>query len=248
MQLADKIVLITGGSSGIGLATAKRFVVEGAYVFISGRRQAELDAAIAEIGENVAAIQGDISNSADLAKLFQIIRDEKGRLDVVFANAGLGEFLPLGEITEEHFDKTFSVNVKGTLFTVQGALPLMTNGGSIILTGSTSGNEGSPAFSVYGASKAAVRNFARNWILDLKGRNIRVNVLIPGATSTPGLHDLMPNQEMDRQFVDMLVSASPMGRMGRPEEIADAALFLASNSSSYVNGIELYVDGGMAQI
>lgn len=247
-RLFGKVALITGGNSGIGLATARRFTSEGARVFITGRRQAELDRAVLEIGGAVTAIAGDISRLTDLDRLFATIKAEAGRLDIVVANAGGGEFSPLGEITEPHFDRTFAINVKGTLFTVQKALPLMTGGGSIILTGSTSGNEGAPAFSVYGASKAAIRNFARNWILDLKGRNIRVNVLVPGPTSTPGLHGLMADAEQDRQFTEMLVSQIPLGRMGRPEEIASAALFLASDESSFVNGIELYVDGGMAQV
>ena len=247
-KLDGKIAVITGGNSGIGLASAKRFVAEGAHVFIAGRRQAELDAAVASIGGNVTGIRSDVSNLEDLDRLYQMVKEQEGRIDILFANAGLGEFLPFGQITEAHFDRTFGVNVKGTLFTVQKALPLMQPGGSIILTGSTAGSQGSPAFSVYGASKAAIRSFARNWILDLKGSGIRVNVLAPGATSTPGLHGLTPNTEQDRQMTEMLIAQTPLGRMGRPEEIAAAALFLASDESSFVNGIELFVDGGMAQV
>lgn len=247
-KLDGKIAVITGGNSGIGLASAKRFVAEGAHVFIAGRRQAELDAAVASIGGNVTGIRSDVSNLEDLDRLYQMVTEQEGRIDILFANAGLGEFLPFGQITEAHFDRTFGVNVKGTLFTVQKALPLMQPGGSIILTGSTAGSQGSPAFSVYGASKAAIRSFARNWILDLKGSGIRVNVLAPGATSTPGLHGLTPNAEQDRQMTEMLIAQTPLGRMGRPEEIAAAALFLASDESRFVNGIELFVDGGMAQV
>ena len=246
-KLAGKIAVVTGGNSGIGLASARRFAAEGAFVYITGRRKDELDAAAAAIGGEVAAVRGDISRLADLDALYDRVRNEKGRIDVLFANAGLGEFKPLGEITEEHFDRTFNVNVKGTLFTVQKALPLMGDGGSIILTGSTAGSTGAPAFSVYGATKAAIRSFARNWILDLKGTGIRVNILSPGPTATPGALGLVPSSEQD-QFTQLLQSSVPLDRVGKPEEIAAAALFLASDDSSFVNGAELFVDGGAAQV
>jgi NAD(P)-dependent dehydrogenase (short-subunit alcohol dehydrogenase family) len=246
--LTGKIALITGANSGIGLATAKLFASEGAYVFITGRRQAELDAAVREVGPNVTAIRGDVSNLQDLDHMFDVVRAKADRLDVLFANAGLGEFVILEAITEAHYAKTFDVNVKGTLFTVQKALPLMSRGGSIIVTGSTAAVSGAPGFSVYSASKAAVRALVRNWILDLKGRNIRINVLVPGSTSTPGLHALTATPEQDRQFTDMLIASVPLGRIGLPDEIANAALFLASDASSFVNGSELYVDGGQAQV
>ncbi len=247
-KLQGKVAVVTGGNSGIGLATAKLFVAEGAHVFVTGRRQPELDEAVASIGDGVEGVRGDVSDLEDLDRLYRTVEDRKGRIDVLFANAGGGEFLPLGQITEAHFDRTFGVNVKGTLFTVQKALPLMRAGGSVILTGSTAGSHGSPAFSVYGASKAAVRSFARNWILDLKGSGIRVNVLAPGPTSTPGLHGLAPDAEQDRQLTEALIAQIPLGRMGRPEEVAAAALFLASDESGFVNGIELFADGGMAQV
>jgi NAD(P)-dependent dehydrogenase (short-subunit alcohol dehydrogenase family) len=212
-----------------------------------GRRQAELDAAIAEIGGDAAGVRGDIANLADLDSLYARVREEKGRIDILFANAGLGEFVPLGSITEAHFDDTFNVNVKGTLFTVQKALPLMGQGGSIILTGSTAASTGSPSFSVYGASKAAIRSFARNWILDLKGTGLRVNILSPGPTETPGISGLVTDEER-AGFLNLLASQVPLGRVGRPEEIAAAALFLASDESSFVNGVELFADGGAAQV
>jgi NAD(P)-dependent dehydrogenase (short-subunit alcohol dehydrogenase family) len=246
-RLAGKIAVVTGGNSGIGLASAQRFAAEGAFVYITGRRQDELDAAVKAIGFEVAAIRGDIASLEDLDALYERVRVEKGRVDILFANAGLGEFMPLGEITEQHYDHTFNVNVKGTLFTVQKALPLMKDGGSIILTGSTAGSTGAPAFSVYGATKAAIRSFARNWILDLKGSGIRVNILSPGPTATPGAYGLVPASEQD-QFTQMLQSGVPLGRIGQPEEIAAAALFLASDESSFVNGVELFVDGGAAQV
>ena len=247
-KLQDKVAVITGANSGIGLAAAKLFATEGARVFMTGRRKEELDAAVAEVGRSARGVQGDVSNFADLDRLFAIVRDEAGTIDVLFANAGGGEFLPLGSITEEHFDKIFSTNVKGTLFTVQKALPLIKEGGSIILTGSTAATKGTPAFSVYGASKAAIRNFARSWILDLAARKIRVNVLVPGATSTPGWHDLAASEEIHREMISFVNSTTPLGRLGEPEESASAALFLASDDSSFVNGSELFVDGGSAQI
>lgn len=246
-RLTGKIAVITGGNSGIGLASAERFSAEGAFVFITGRRQAELDAAVAQIGSNVVGIQSDISSLDDLDRLFKAVKDQKGRIDIMFANAGLGELVPLGQISEAHFDHTFGVNVKGTLFTVQKALPLMGPGGSIILTGSTAGSTGSLAFSVYGATKAAIRSFARNWILDLKGTGIRVNILAPGPTATPGVHGLVSDKEREA-FADMLASKVPLGRVAQPDEIAAVALFLASDESSFVNGIELFADGGAAQV
>jgi NAD(P)-dependent dehydrogenase (short-subunit alcohol dehydrogenase family) len=247
-KLEGKIAVVTGGNSGIGLATAKRFVAEGAYVFITGRRQAELDAAVKQIGGNITAIRSDVSNLDDLDHLFAIVKEQAGRIDVLFANAGGGEFAPLGKITEALFDRTFAINVKGTLFTVQKALPLMRAGSSIILTGSTAASTGTPAFSVYGASKAAIRSFVRSWVLDLKGSGIRVNVLAPGATSTPGWHALAPSENDNREMIRSVEATTPLGRLGDPDETAAAALFLASDDSSFVNGIELFVDGGSAQI
>jgi NAD(P)-dependent dehydrogenase (short-subunit alcohol dehydrogenase family) len=247
-RLHGKIAVITGANSGIGLAAAKLFATEGARVFMTGRRKKELDAAVAMVGGSAHGIQSDVSRLADLDHVFSIVRDEAGAIDVLFANAGGGEFAVLGSITEEHFDKTFSTNVKGTLFTVQKALPLLKDGSSIILTGSTAATTGTPAFSVYSASKAAIRNFARSWILDLAPRKIRVNVLVPGATSTPGWHDLATSEEAHRQMVNFVKSTTPLGRLGEPDEIARAALFLASDDSSFITGSELYVDGGSAQI
>ena len=240
-KLKGKVAVITGGTTGIGLAVAKLFVSEGAYVFITGRRQRELDEAVKEIGSNVTGIQGDVSKLGDLDRLYETI-EAKSRLDIVFANAGVGEFAPLGKITEEHFDKIFDINVKGALFTVQKALPLLNDGGSIILTGSVGSVKGTPAFGVYGASKAAIRNFVRAWTVELKDRRIRSNVLSPGPTDTP----LVAGAPSER--VAQIVSSIPMGRMGTSEEIAKAALFLASNDSSFVTGIELFVDGGRAQV
>ncbi|BCM89696.1 glucose 1-dehydrogenase [Abditibacteriota bacterium] len=247
-KLEGKVAVVTGGNSGIGLATAQRFVAEGAYVFITGRRQKELDAAVELIGENVTGVQGDVSNLADLDRLIETVREQKGRIDILFANAGGGEFVPLGEITEEHFDKTFNTNVKGVVFTVQKALPLIQEGGSIILNASIVSIKASPAFSVYSATKAAVRAFARNWTLDLKGRGIRVNVVSPGPIETPALNGLGKNQEETNQFKAGMAAGVPLGRLGQPEEIAGAVVFLASDDASYINGIELFVDGGMAQI
>jgi NAD(P)-dependent dehydrogenase (short-subunit alcohol dehydrogenase family) len=226
----------------MALATAKLFVEEGAYVFITGRRQDALDKAVKAIGRNVTGVQGDAGILADLDRLYDVVKREKGKIDVLFASAGTGEFGKIGEITEESFDKTFNLNVRGTLFTVQKALPLFNDGGSIFMNGSIAGIKGFPNFSVYSASKAAVRSFARTWLVDLKNRNIRVNVLSPGTIDTPILDPLGP--EMKETFKSLI----PRGEMGRPEEIATAALFLASSDSSFVNGIELFVDGGTAQI
>jgi NAD(P)-dependent dehydrogenase (short-subunit alcohol dehydrogenase family) len=247
-KLEGKIALVTGGNSGIGLATAKQFVAEGAYVYITGRRQVQLDAAVEAIGKNVTAVQSDVSNLADLDRLFATIKQEQGHLDIIFANAGGGQIAPLGAITEEHFDKTFNVNVKGLLFTVQKALPLLPEGASIILNASTASIKGTPAFSVYSATKAAVRSFARNWTLDLRERKIRVNAISPGVVPTPGYDHLGLNDQQLQEFVDSQASAIPLGRVGKPDEIAKAVVFLASDDSSFVNGIELFVDGGMAQI
>ncbi|MFB2895842.1 SDR family oxidoreductase [Aerosakkonemataceae cyanobacterium BLCC-F50] len=247
-KLEGKVALITGGTSGIGLATAKQFVAEGAYIFITGRRQTELDAAVNAIGQNIRGVQSDVSNLADLDRLFATIQQEQGHLDILFANAGVGEIAPLGSITEEHFDKTFNINVKGTLFTVQKALPLLSDGASIILNASIVSITGTPAFSVYSATKAAVRSFARNWILDLKERKIRVNAISPGVVPTPGYNIFGLSDEQLQEFVDSQAVTIPLGRVGTPDEIAKAVVFLASNDSSFVNGIELFVDGGMAQI
>ncbi len=247
-KLERKVALITGGNSGIGLATAKQFVAEDAYVYITGRRQVELDTAVEAIGKNVTAVQSDVSNLADLDRLFATIKQEQGHLDIIFANAGVGQIAPLGEITEEHFDKTFNINVKGLLFTVQKALPLLPEGASIILNASITSIKGTPAFSVYSATKAAVRSFARNWTLDLKERKIRVNAISPGVVPTPGYHLLGLSDEQMQEFVDSQAVTIPLGRVGTPDEIAKAVVFLASEDSSFVNGIELFVDGGMAQI
>jgi NAD(P)-dependent dehydrogenase (short-subunit alcohol dehydrogenase family) len=247
-RLEGKIAVVTGGNSGIGLATAQRFVAEGAYVFITGRRQEALHKAVAAIGSQVTAVQGDVANLDDLDRLFATVRAEKGRVDVLFANAGLGSLAPLGAITEAQFELVFGVNVRGTLFTVQKGLPLMEAGGSIILTGSTTGSMGSPAFSVYSATKAAIRNFARSWALDLKATGIRVNVLSPGATATPGLLDSLAKSGQQDRLISGLIGQTPLGRMGRPEETAAVALFLASDESSFMTGSEVFVDGGMAQV
>jgi NAD(P)-dependent dehydrogenase (short-subunit alcohol dehydrogenase family) len=240
-KLQGKLTVITGGTTGIGLATAKLFVKEGAYVFITGRRQKELDEAVKAIGNNVTGVQGDIAKLTDLDRLFDAVA-AKGRIDVIFANAGVAEFAPFGKITEEHFDKLFDTNVKGTLFTVQKALPLLNDGGSIILNGSVGSVKGTPAFGVYGATKAALRSFVRTWTSDLKDRHIRSNVVSPGPTDTP----IVDGQPADA--IARIVSTIPMGRMGEPEEIAKAALFLASEDSSFVTGIELFVDGGRGQV
>jgi len=242
-KLEGKIAVITGATSGLALATAKLFVAEGAYVFITGRRQEQLDKAVKEIGKNVTGVQGDAGSLPDLDRLYEKVKAEKGRVDVLYASAGIGEFnVPLGSITEAGFDKTFNVNVRGTLFTVQKALPLMPDGGSIIMTGSIASVKGFEGLSVYSATKAAVRSFARSWTVDLKARKIRVNVLSPGTIDT-GVFVGVPKEVKD-QFVAVI----PMGRIGQPHEIAAAALFLASDDSSFVTGIELFVDGGTAQI
>ena len=247
-KLEGKIALVTGGTAGIGLATAQRFVKEGAYVFITGRRQAELDAAAKLMSGHVTAVRADASNLDDLDKLFAQIKREKGRLDVVYANAGGGGFAPIGGITEEHFDQTFNTNVKGTLFAVQKALPLMPDAGSIIMTCSAASSTAMPALSVYSATKAAIRSFARCWTLDLKERKIRVNVISPGPIETPGVAGLAPDEEQRKGLYSMLASQVPLGRMGQPDEIAKVAVFLASDDSSFVTGIELFADGGMAQV
>jgi NAD(P)-dependent dehydrogenase (short-subunit alcohol dehydrogenase family) len=247
-RLEGKIALITGGNSGIGLATAKQFVNEGAYVFITGRRDPELAAAVKEIGKNVTGVQGDVSNLGDLDRLFAQIKREKAKLDIVFANAGVATYAPLGTITEEFYDSIFNINVKGLLFTVQKALPLLPDGASIILNASIVASKGLPANSVYSASKAAVRSFARTWTMDLKDRRIRVNAVSPGVTDTPGLENLLASTEAGKQRLKMLSSTVPLGRMGTPDEIAKAVVFLASDDSSYITGTELFVDGGFAQV
>ena len=247
-KLEGKVAVITGGSSGIGLATAKRFVAEGAYVFITGRRQSELNVAVRDIGKNVTDVQGDVSNLADLDRLYSIVKQQQGRINILFANAGIGGFSRLGEISEAHFDQTFCVNVKGLLFTVQKALPLFKDGGSIILNSSIAASKGDEGFSVYSASKAAVRSFARTLTVDLRYRKIRVNAISPGQIDTRALNDLMQNEEQSRQLKKELVSTVPLRRMGTPDEVANGVTFLASDESSYITGIELFVDGGAAQI
>ena len=247
-KLEGKIALVTGGSTGIGLATAKEFVSEGAYVFMTGRRESELNAAVKEIGSNVTAVQGDVSKLDDLDRLFAQIKQEKGKLDIVFANAGIAKYAPLGQTTEELFDSIFDINVKGTFFTVQKALPLLSDGGAIIVTSSVVGSKGLSSNSVYSATKAALRSFARTWTTDLKLRRIRVNAVSPGTIDTPGLNDLLASAEAGQERVKMISNAVPLGRFGRPEEIAKAVVFLASDDSSYVAGAELFVDGGFAQV
>jgi len=241
-KLEGKTAVITGGTEGIGFATAKLFIEEGACVFITGRRQKELDTAVKAIGSNVTGVRGDIAQLADLDRLYETVSKAKGKIDIVFANAGVGEFVPFGAVTEEHFDKLFNINVKGTLFTVQKALPLLKDGGSIILNGSVASVKGTGGFGVYAASKAAIRSFVRTWTTDLKDRRIRSNVVSPGPTNTPLVSRQSP------EVIARIVSTIPMGRMGEPEEVAKAALFLASDDSSFVTGIELFVDGGRAQV
>jgi len=247
-KLEGKIALVTGGNSGIGLATAKEFVSEGAYVFITGRREPELAAAVKEIGRNVTAVQGDVSNLGDLDRLFAQIKREKGKLDIVFANAGIAKYASFGKITEEHYDSIFDINVKGVLFTVQKALPLLPDGASIILNASVVASKALGANSVYSATKAAVRSFARTWTMDLKDRRIRVNAVSPGPIDTPGLNDLLASTEAGQQRRKMIPTTVPLGRLGTPDEIAKAVVFLASDDSSYITGIELFVDGGFAQV
>ena len=246
--LQDKVAVITGGSSGIGLATAKRFVDEGAFVFITGRRQAELDDAVGKIGRNVVAIQADSSSLPDLDRVYAEVRRQKRHIDVVVANAGILEHAVIGQITEEHFDRVFSINAKGLVFTVQKALPLMVDGGAIVLMSSTVANKGLGRSSVYAATKAAIRSFARNWIVDLKDRRIRVNVISPGPIDTPGLSGAAPDAASLSAMMAAMASQVPLGRVGSPDEIAKAAVFLASDAASFVNGADLQVDGGWAQI
>src|SRR5271170_4707743 len=241
-KLQGKVAVITGGTEGIGLATAQLFVNEGAYVFITGRRQKELDEAVKAIGSNATGVQGDVAKLADLDRLYETVDKEMGGVDIIFANAGVGEFVPFSEVSEEHFDKLININVKGAFFTVQKGLPLLNDGGSIILTGSVACVKGTAAFGVYAASKAAIRSFVRTWTTDLKDRHIRSNVVSPGPINTP----LVNRQSAD--VIARIVSTIPMGRMGEPEEVAKVALFLASDDSSFVTGIELFVDGGRAQI
>ena len=248
-RLAGKIAVVTGGTTGIGLASAKRFAAEGAHVFITGRRQAELDKAVTAMGGTAIGVQADSAKMADLNRLYAQVKADSGKIDILFANAGGGSNLPLGSITEEQYDDTFGRNVKGVLFTVQKALSLLVDGASVILTGSTASIVAMPAFSVYGASKAALRSFARHWTLDLKERRIRVNVLSPGPTKTPGLLGLAGDDWASQQgMLDQMASELPLGRVADPDEIAGAALFLASNDSSFVTGAELFADGGQAQV
>jgi NAD(P)-dependent dehydrogenase (short-subunit alcohol dehydrogenase family) len=241
-KLQGKIAVITGGTEGIGLATAKLFVKEGAYVFITGRRPKVLDAAVTAIGSNVSGVQGDVAKVTELDRLYEVVKRTKGKIDILFANVGLGGFVPLGRITEDYYDTTFDINVKGLLFTVQKALPLLNDGASIILTGSAAASKGTPAFGVYAASKAAIRSFVRTWTVELKDRGIRSNVLSPGPISTPQA------AAQTADVIARIVSTVPMGRMGEADEVAKAALFLASDDSSFVTGIELFVDGGRAQV
>ena len=248
-KLEGKIAVVTGGTSGIGLATARRFATEGARVFVTGRRQSELDAAVATIGSRAIGVQADSANLGDLSRLYERVKAEAGHIDVLFVNAGGGSMLPLGSITEEQYDDTFDRNVKGVLFTVQKALPLLVDGAAVILTASNVSIKGTPAFSVYSASKAAVRSFARSWTLDLKPRGIRVNVISPGPIKTPGLVELAgPEAARQQGMLDYMASTVPLGRVGDPDEVAGAALFLASPDASFIAGTELFVDGGQAQI
>lgn len=248
-RLSGKTAVVTGGSAGIGLATARMFATEGAHVFITGRRQAQLDRAVAEIGGSITAVQADSARISDLETLFSRVREKAGKLDILFVNAGGGELVPFAHLTEGQFDDVFDRNVKGVFFTVQTALPVLVDGASVILVGSTAGSMGAAEFSAYGASKAAVRNFARSWILDLKERRIRVNTLSPGPIRTDALLGLAgPDPDKQQALLDHMANLVPLGRVGEPEEVAKAALFLASDDSSYVNGSELFVDGGRAQI
>jgi NAD(P)-dependent dehydrogenase (short-subunit alcohol dehydrogenase family) len=247
-KLEGKIALVTGGNSGIGLATAKKFVEEGAYVFVTARRERELAAAVKEIGRNVTGVQGDVSSSADVDRLIEQIKREKGRLDILFANAGVAKYAPLGTITEEFYDSIFNINVKGLLFTVQKALPLMPDGASIVLNASIVASKGFAANSIYSATKAAVRSFARTWTTDLKDRRIRVNAISPGSIDTPGLNGLLASGDVGEQRRKMISTAVPLGRFGTPDEIANAVVFLASDDASYIAGTELFVDGGIAQV
>lgn len=247
-KFGNKVVIVTGGTSGIGLATARAFAAEGASVFITGRREDALDAAVKQIGGRVTGVRGDMAQLADIDRLYNAVQQQHSQIDVIFANAGGGEMAPLGAITEEHYHATFDTNVKGVLFTVQKALPLLKDGASVILTNSTTSVSGTPAFSVYSATKAAVRNFARNWILDLEDRHIRVNAISPGVTDTAGLDHLFGGGDQAEGTRDYLASLIPAGRIGQPAEIAKAVLFLASDDASLVNGVELFVDGGQVQI
>jgi NAD(P)-dependent dehydrogenase (short-subunit alcohol dehydrogenase family) len=248
-KLEGKVAVVTGGTTGIGLATAKLFAAEGAHVFVTGRRKAELDAAVAAIGASATGVQADSSKLADLDRLFATVKSQKGQIDVLFSNAGGGTMLPLGAITEEQYDDTFGSNVKGVLFTVQKALPLLAKGASVVVTSSTTTIKGTPNFSVYSASKAAIRNFVRSWILDVKDRGIRINAISPGTTHTPGLVNLAgPDKAQQQGLLTYFASTIPLGRVAQPEEIAKAVLFLASDDASFVNGAELFVDGGAAQI
>lgn len=247
-KLEGKVAVVTGGNSGIGLATAQRFVKEGAYVYITGRRQEELDKAVQRIGNHVTAVQGDVSRLADLDRLFATVKEKHGRVDVVFANAGGGEFMPLAQATEAHFDKYFNINVKGVLFTMQKALPLMGAGANAIFNASIVSQKGFEQFGVYNATKAAVRSLARTWAAELKGKNIRVNVVSPGPIVTPAIEGLTGSKEAADQMFAQMTAGIPLGRAGQPDEIAKAVVFLASDDASYVNGVELFVDGGMIQI
>jgi NAD(P)-dependent dehydrogenase (short-subunit alcohol dehydrogenase family) len=247
-EFENQVVVVTGGTSGIGLATAKAFAAQGAHVFITGRRRETLDKAVKAIGGKITGVQGDMSKLADIDKLYDAVQQTHQQIDVLFANAGGGSFAPLGAITEAHFDETFATNVKGVLFTVQKALPLLRDGASVVLTSSVTGSTGNPAFSVYSATKAAVRNFARNWILDLKDRKIRVNVVSPGPIETDGLNELFGGGEQSEAVKASMLAGIPSGRLGHPDDIAKAVLFLSSGGASFVNGAELFVDGGMAQI
>lgn len=247
-RYSNKVVVVTGGTSGIGLATAKAFASEGAQVYITGRRQETLDSAVKSLGGNVTGVRGDMSQLADIDRLYDVIQQRHGQIDVLVANAGGGDFAPLGEIIEQQYEETFNTNVKGVLFTVQKALPLLKDGASVVLTASTTSVKGTPAFSVYSATKAAVRNFARSWILDLKPRRIRVNAISPGLTETAGLNTLFGGGEQAEGTKNWLSEQVPSGRIGQPGEVASAILFLASDDASYINGVELFVDGGLAQI